>query len=545
MDYDVVIAGAGPVGLLLACELRLAGVSVLVLEKLADPNLPIKTGAIGGRALNIPSMEVFYRRGLLPAVKKAALWWTDASAAGKGLEAAVRGVARSLESNAASSLAKNPPGFADYLGMTLDANAVDYNDPEFARRGPAAAGGAISMQNLETLLSERAAQLQVEIRRGAALTDFSADAGGITVHAGGTTVRSGWLVGCDGGRSTVRKLAGFEFPGTEPEISGCSAMVEIADPQKLYHGWKRTAQGTYVNGPTPGRILTMEFEGPPEDRDAPITLEELQTSLRKVSGTDVTLTAVHAAVRWTDHARQASTYRLGRVLLAGDAAHVHAPIGGQGLNLGIGDAINLGWKLAATVKGWAPETLLDTYTTERHPIGAWALQWTRALVALMDPKRRGLALTPAIGDLIGTGGGATNLAKKISGVGQRYDLPGDHPLIGRSAPDLEFEDGTRLGEYCHDARALLFHFGDDARIGRLGARWRDRLSVITTRLKESSDLTTLFVRPDAFVAWAANGEVDLDRAASALATWLGNSAPLRSRLWLERLSATCKFYHSM
>src|SRR6202171_4891310 len=268
MDYDVVIAGAGPVGLLLACELRLAGVSVLVLEKLADPNLPIKSGAIGGRALNIPSMEVFYRRGLLHALKKAALWWTDASASGKGLEAAVRGADPSLESGAASKLAHTPPRFAGNSGTMLDANAVDYSDPDFAGRGPAAAGGAISMQNLETLLRERAAQLQVEIRYGAALTGFSADAGGVTVHAGGTAVRSGWLVGCDGGRSKVRKLAGFEFPGTEPQISGCSAMVEIVDPQKLCHGWKRTAQGTYVNGPMPGRILTMEFAGPPEGRNA-------------------------------------------------------------------------------------------------------------------------------------------------------------------------------------------------------------------------------------------------------------------------------------
>jgi hypothetical protein len=273
----------------------------------------------------------------------------------------------------------------------------------------------------------------------------------------------------------------------------------------------------------PGRILTVEFDGPPEDRDAPITLEELQTSLSKVSGTDVTLTAVHAATRWTDHARQAGTYRLGRVLLAGDAAHVLAPIGGQGLNLGIGDAFNLGWKLGATVKGWAPETLLDTYTAERHPIGAWALQWTTAQVALMRPKRRGLALTSAIADLIGGRGGVTSLAKKISGVWQRYDLPGDHPLIGRSAPDLEFEHGRRLGEYCHDGRALFFNFNGDARISALGARWRDRLNVITTSLKENSDLTALFVRPDGFVAWAANGQPDLDHAASALSTWLGNT----------------------
>jgi 2-polyprenyl-6-methoxyphenol hydroxylase-like FAD-dependent oxidoreductase len=503
MDYDVIVAGAGPVGLLLACELRLAGVSVLVLEKLADPNLPIKAGAIGGRALNIPSMEVFYRRGLLDAVKKAALWWRDGPVEGKG--------------------PKVPRRSAGQFGITLGAN-VDYSDPEFGVRGPAAASGAISQQNLETLLSERAAQLQVEIRRGASLTGLSADASGVTVHAGGTAVRSGWLVGCDGGRSTVRKLAGFEFPGTDPEVSGYAAMVEIADPDKLSPGWKRTARGTYVNGPMPGRILTVEFDGPPEDRNAPITLEELQTSLRKVSGTDVTLTAIHAATRWTDNARQASTYRLGRVLLAGDAAHVHAPIGGEGLNLGIGDAVNLGWKLGATVNGWAPETLLDTYTTERHPIGAWALKWTGAQIALMNPKRRARALTPAITGVVGARHGATYLAKKISGVWQSYDLPGDHPLIGKSAPDLEFEDGRRLGEYCHEGRALLFNLGADARISTLGAGWRDRLLVTTTRLKETSDLTALFVRPDGFVAWAANGQFDLNEAVSALSTWLGNRA---------------------
>jgi 2-polyprenyl-6-methoxyphenol hydroxylase-like FAD-dependent oxidoreductase len=477
--YDVVIAGAGPVGLLLACELKLAGVSVLVFEKLSDPNLPIKAGVIGGRALNIPSIEVFYRRGLLPALKQAALKWTDEPAAS--------------------------------------------DDPELRARGPAAAYAAISMQSIEGLLNERAERLHVEIRRGAALTDFSADTGGVTVNAGGTTVRSGWLVGCDGGRSRVRKLAGFDFPGTDPKMTGYSAMVGLDDPSKLSPGWKRTAKGAYVNGPMPGRILTLEFDGPPEDRDAPITLEELQTSLRKVSGTDVRLTAVHAATRWTDNARQASTYRLGRVLLAGDAAHVHAPIGGEGLNVGIGDAINLGWKLAGTVNGWAPERLLDTYTTERHPIGASAIEWASAQVALMGPKHRDGTRASVIADLLRTGDRATYLAKRVSGIWQRYDLPGDHPFIGKSAPDLEFADGTRLGDWCHSGRGLLFSFADDARISTLGTHWRNRLDVITIRPKKSSDLTALLVRPDGVVAWAADKEVDLNHAACALSTSLGNA----------------------
>jgi 2-polyprenyl-6-methoxyphenol hydroxylase-like FAD-dependent oxidoreductase len=521
MDCDVVIAGAGPVGLLLACELRLAGISVLVFEKLANPNLPIKDGPVGARALNIPSIEVFYRRGLLPALKKGALKWIDMSMSGEGLEAAARSVAPSLA--AISGRGKIPPRSDSIFGTMLDANAVDYSDPEFAGRGPAAAYGVITMQSLETLLSNRAADLQTEIRRGVDLTAFSTDDNGVTVCAGGTVVRSRWLVGCDGGRSTVRKLAGFEFPGTDPEICGYSATVEIADPEKLSFGWRRTARGAYVNGPMPGRILTVEFDGPPKDRDAPITLEELQSSLRKVSGTDATLTAVHAATRWTDNARQASTYRLGRVLLAGDAAHVFAPIGGEGLNLGIGDAVNLGWKLAATVNRWAPETLLDTYTTERHPIGAWALNWATAQVALMGPRHHRRARIPALNHLIGSGGRATSLAKRISGVWQRYELPGDHPLVGRSAPDLEFADGRKLGEHCREGGALLFDFADDARISKLGARWRGRLNVITTRLKENSDLTALFMRPDGFVGWAANGPPDPDRAASALSMWLGNS----------------------
>ncbi len=524
MDYDVVIAGAGPVGLLLACELRLAGISVLVLEKLSDPNLPVKDGPVGGRALNIPSIEVFYRRGLLPALKSEALKWIDGSIGREGLEAAGSGVSPSSDSDAMSNGGKISLRPGGIFATTSAANDVDYGDPKFASRGPAAAYGVITMQSLETLLSNRAANLQAEIQRGVGLTAFSADESGVTIYAGGTIIRSGWLVGCDGGRSTVRKLAGFEFPGTDPEIRGYSATVEIADPEKLSFGWVRTAAGAYVNGPMPGRILTVEFDGSSKDRDAPITLEELQVSLRKVSGTDATLTAVHAATRWTDNARQANTYRLGRVLLAGDAAHVFAPIGGEGLNIGIGDAVNLGWKLAAAVNRSASETLLDTYTTERHPIGAWALKWATAQVALMGgPKHRRRARVAIMADLTGGGGTAISLAKKVSGVWQRYDLHGDHPLVGRSAPDLEFEDGKRLGEYCHDGRALLFDFADDARIATFGEPWRGRLDIITTRLNANSELTALFVRPDGCVAWATNGQPDLDRAASVLSMWLGNS----------------------
>ncbi len=379
------------------------------------------------------------------------------------------------------------------------------------------------MQAIEALLADHATKLGVEIKRGAPLTTFTADADGVTVQTEGETFHASWLVGCDGGRSTVRKLAGFDFPGTDPEITGYNAMVSIADPEKLSPGWNRTAKGTYVNGPAPGRILTVEFDGPPADREAPITIETLQQSLRNVSQTDVTIIAIHSATRWTDNARQASSYRQGRVLLAGDAAHVHSPFGGQGLNLGIGDAVNLGWKLAATIKGWAPESLLDTYTTERHPIGAWALEWTRAQVALMRPERHEMALTAVVRDLIATRDGATYFSKKISGVWQRYNLPGDHPLIGKSAPDFEFADGTRLGEHCHDGRALLFDFAENQQLRELGAKWNERLRVVLIHLKENSDLKALFMRPDGCVAWASNEEPNLTDAAKALAEWLGKA----------------------
>ncbi len=530
MDYDVIVAGAGPVGLLLGCELRLAGVSVLVLEKMADPTSPLKGGATGGRALNIPSIEVFYRRGLLPALSKAALWWvspSDVTQLGTDSSAAFHRKGPGNDPPAvqppAAAPVKAPMFVGHFAGIMLDANVVNYADPEFAGHGPAAAGGMITMQSIEALLADRATELGVEIKRGCPITDFTADENGVTIQAGDEAFRAGWLVGCDGGRSTVRKLAGFDFPGTDPEITGYNAMVTIADPEKLSPGWNRTAKGTYVNGPVPGRILTIEFDGPPADREASITIETVQQSLRNVSETDVTITAIHAATRWTDNARQASSYRQGRVLLAGDAAHVHSPFGGQGLNLGIGDAVNLGWKLAATIKGWAPESLLDTYTTERYPIGAWALEWTRAQVALMRPERHEMALTAVLRDVIATRDGATYFSKKISGVWQRYELPGDHPLIGKSAPDFEFADGTRLGEHCYDGCALLFDFADNPQLRVLGAKWSDRLRVATVSHKESDGPTALFMRPDGCVAWAAKGQPALDGASTALSEWLGAS----------------------
>ncbi|MEV5594346.1 FAD-dependent monooxygenase [Streptomyces sp. NPDC052496] len=552
---DVVIAGAGPVGLMLACELALRRVRVVVLERLTAPDETIKAGAV-----NTPSAEAFYRRGLLPALAEV-----QKEALGR-----FSSFMRQRQAAGATAVRAAPKFAGHFAGLMLSADRLDESDPDFHHAGPAGDVGLVPQLALERLLGERAAELGVVVRRGVELIGFETDeggdgaggggGGGVTVHvrpavgadgvghadgansagdvggadgtdgrAASASIQAGWLVGCDGGRSTVRRLAGFPFPGTAPEITGHQALVEMTGTEKLGTGWNETETGIYAHGPLPGRILTVEFDGPPADRDAPITLEELQTSLRRTSGVDdVTITKVLTATRFTDNARQVPDYRSGRVLLAGDAAHVHSPFGGQGLNLGIGDALNLGWKLAATIHGHAPEGLLDTYTAERHPIGAWVLEWTRAQIALMRPEPHARALREVVRDLIGTVTGTTYFTKKISGVWQGYDLPGDHPLTGRSAPDLELADGTRLGGHLQDGLGVLLVLTDDpeaaGQAAEHAAGYEGRVRVVTGRCPSRPELAGLLVRPDGVTAWAAGteGRRDGEEVAS------GGGAPART-----------------
>ncbi|WP_280386054.1 FAD-dependent oxidoreductase [Nocardia wallacei] len=501
--FDVVVAGAGPVGLMLACELRLAGVDVLVVERLPEMDQTVKAGAI-----NVPTAQAFYRRGMLAQLNErhaSRIAQFDAFRAAHGEEQAGRLVV------------------GHFAGIWLRSADIDLDDPAFAEVGPVDQAWFVSQQDVETILADRAAELGVRVRRGAELTGFTDDGDCVTIWLGDTVVRAGWLVGCDGGRSLVRKLAGFDFPGVDPLITGHQAVVEMTGAEALRPGWNTTDTGIYTHGPMPGRFLTVEPDGPPADRDAPITAAELQASLRAVSGVPVEISAVRSATRFTDNTRQVTEYRRGRVLLAGDAAHVHSPFGGQGLNLGMGDAMNLGWKLAAVVAGWAPPGLLDTYTAERHPVGEWVLEWTRAQVAVMRTDPRSRAMRSVLTELLETRDGATAVYKKISGVLHRYDLGGGHDLVGTTAPDIELSDGTRLGEHCTDGRPILLDLTDSPQLRSLATPWTDRVRVLTAKPVRPRNLSAILIRPDGYIAWASTTTpTGLEHS---LTTWFG--APSR------------------
>lgn len=501
--HDVIIAGAGPVGLFLACELRRSGCSVLILEQADNPHAPIKRLPFGMRGLSVPTVEAFDRRGMRDDIAG----WALSREGTKGTVAA-HWVGQ----------ARKPGGH--FAGIPFHQDRID--PAQWPYRLPDAATGSVvvDMDSLESALAARAEAMGVEIRRGCRVVDIESFPDGVAVSIGEQILRGHWLVGCDGGRSAVRKLAGFDFVGTEPEFTGYSVEVELAGPDMLHPGRHDTAAGMYTFTP-PGTIAMVDFDGGACHRLHPLTREHVQAVLRRVCGKDVAVQSLTLAATWTDRAFQATTYRQGRVLLAGDAAHIHSPLGGQGLNLGIGDAMNLGWKLAATLHGHAPDDLLDTYTSERHPIGARVLDGSRAQVALMRPSPSSRALRAIVGELIDTRDGASYVAGRVWGVSLHHDLGEGHPLVGRSAPDFPLRGGRRLAAGLRTGKAVLLDFEGTAALAAVAARWADRIDYIASDTAQRLGLSALLVRPDGVVAWAADTAPDADEAASVAARWFG------------------------
>ncbi len=274
-----------------------------------------------------------------------------------------------------------------------------------------------------------------------------------------------------------------------------------------------------------GTITMVDFDGGAFHRTDPVTREHVEAVLRNITGINVAVTTLERAATWTDRAHQATEYQKDRVLLAGDAAHTHSPLGGQGLKLGLGDAMNLGWKLAATIRGAAPPGLLESYGRERQPVGAQILDWSRAQVALVRPNGGARALEAIIRDLIETQDGATYFAERVWGVGLRYDLGDGHPLAGRSAPNFELADGTRLNEHLRGGRGLLLDFKGRAPPHTLAGQWRERINYVASDAKERLEVSALLVRPDGFVAWASDLDAGEDDAAQAVLQWFGRRNP--------------------
>jgi len=479
---DVVIAGAGPVGLLLAIELALGGARVLVLERRAAVNPTIKALSIGPLGA-----EALQRRGM-----------------GAALDAAEKRNASAMQ--AFTQHAGKPSNISGHFaGLPLIRKD--------AQKEPWRRNRMVTQQDLEAMLGDHVRALGIDVRRECDITGIVQDDDGVQVAwqspTGAETARCSWLAGCDGGRSSIRKMAGFAFPGTAPTSTMFHAMVTIDHPEQLLpFGWQRTPRGVFAYGPFPGRLFMIDFAGTPPDRDAPVTCEELDTLLRHISGKDVHVTDVSVANRWTDNTRLADTYRTGRVLLAGDAAHIHSPFGGQGLSLGLVDAANLGWKLAAVVRNAAPATLLDTYTAERRPVAEAVLANTLAQLAILRPDPQSGAMRDLVATLMQDDGANRIIGEAMSGLGARYALGATHDAVGRLIGDgpVRFQgQPAMLYDLMQDGSAvLLAATADDAVMAHAGKR-AIRCATIDTG-------PSLLVRPDGCVAWAGAGMEGLDDA---------------------------------
>ena len=392
-------------------------------------------------------------------------------------------------------------------------------------------GLALWQSRFEEILGGWIGELGVRVHRGREVTGFAQDATGVEVAlSGGGSLRGEYLVGCDGGRSLVRKTAGIDFPGWDPSVSFLVAEVEMSGEPEL--GIRRDEKGMHsLNRLEDGeRIRVVVREGQVHTGEA--TPGDLRNAMLAVWGTDYGLHSPHWITRGTDTTRQATSYRAGRVLLAGDAAHVHTPAGGQGLNTGVQDAVNLGWKLAQVVSGTSPDTLLDTYHDERHPVAARVLQSSMAQTALARADDRTDALRETIAELLGMEEPRRRFAGMMSGLDIRYELGDGHPLLGRRMPDLDLDtaDGaTRVFMLLHDARPLLLNLGEPGAVEVAG--WSERVRLLDARYEGLWELpvtgavsapAAVLIRPDGHVAWV--GEGDPGGLVDALTTWLGEPA---------------------
>jgi 2-polyprenyl-6-methoxyphenol hydroxylase-like FAD-dependent oxidoreductase len=387
----------------------------------------------------------------------------------------------------------------------------------------------VPQTRVEEVLEARAIASGTTLRRSTRVVGVAPDDTGVTVTVDGPDgqgeIRCRYLVGCDGGRSAVRKATGIDFPGTDPTVSGMLCDCTLPTMAKERRGITRTAVGTVNLNPRPNgvvRIVTTEFGRVHPDRDAPVTVAEFRDTVRRILGRDLEIVEPTYLTRFSDTTRQAESYRVGRVLLAGDAAHVHYPYGGLGLNLGIQDATNLGWKLAAELAGWALPDLLDTYQLERQPAAASVLDYSRIQIALLHPDRNVTALRGLFGQLLEFPEVNRYLAELATGVSTRYDLGDGHPLTGSFAGDLTVKSGDgeiRLAALLAEGRGVLLDLGTGA-CAAVAAAWSPRVRVVTAA-HDDPPAAALLVRPDGYVAWAAGAQHDDAGLRVALRRWFG------------------------
>jgi len=485
MTEPVIVVGAGPTGLMLAAELGLARVPVVFLERREVPTFWSQAFAV-----HVSSVEMLKQRGL------------------------------------------------DRFGDARRFTNYNFGFPGLTSMNEDRLPLIVSQRRVEQLLEERVREIGVEIRRGHELIGIDQDETGVTAivrsEAGEQRIRGAYLVGCDGGRSVVRKLVGIDFPGTPATLCGRTGDMEIFNeeyqdgiPTRM-HAKGLAAVIRHPDEPGLCRATAIEFGAERPSEDIPITAEEFRQTFLRVTGIDLKIGRTPWLTRFGDSTRHATTYRTGRVFIGGDAAHIHFPSAGQGLNTGMQDAMNLGWKLAGAVKGWASEEVLDSYHEERHPVGHEACVYPQAQLALMYPPEKAAPLSELIGTLVKFPEVSKYLIERSTGLGIRYQtkydgqFPGGHPLLGKRIADYPLETGggaTSVARTLHAGRGVVLDFGGAANADL--SDWADRVDLVPARPVAEAEAAALVIRPDGHVAYVDPDGGDVDGLRNALTYWFG------------------------